>query len=1062
MLFGFIALSIFAAEGKSIKHFPMSQANDKETSDWENPAVFGRNRIPAHCTYISYPDKKSAQKNDPSQSPFYLSLNGTWKFNWVKKPAVRPMDFYKDNYNVSQWEDILVPGNWELQGFGVPIYTDEEYPFPANPPHIPHDYNPVGSYRRTFSIPDGWDGRQVFLHFGGVKSAMYVWVNGEKVGYSQGSKTPAEYNITKYLRRGQNTLAVEVYRWSDGAYLEGQDYWKISGIERDVFLYSTPQVHIHDFFVHADLGENYTDGKLKVSVHIKNHLPGSPGLYRIRMELFDADNEPVFETPLVKQVKFKRPGEAVVYFERLMKNPVKWTAETPNLYSMILSLSDTSGKTTEAVACRAGFRKVEIKNGQLLVNGVPVDIKGVNRHEHDPVTGRTVTDVSMLKDIQLMKQFNINAVRTSHYPNNPKWYELCDEYGLYVIDEANIESHGMGYDPDRTLGNNPEWKAAHLDRTIRMVERDKNHPSIIIWSLGNEAGDGVNFEATYAWIKERDPSRPVQYEQAGQKSHTDIVCPMYRTIWHLEEYVRKEKSRPIILCEYAHAMGNSVGNLQDYWDVIEKHRQLQGGFIWDWVDQGLLKKTGEGEEFWAYGGDFGPPGMPSDRNFCINGLVFPDRKLHPHIWEVKKVYQYIKVKPLDLEKGKIEIHNTYDFTSLISFKMEWTVMGDEKKITGGTLPPLDIAPRNSQVVNLPLQEILPEPGVEYFLRVSFKTVDKTPLLPKGHEVAWEQFKLPLYVPAEKVDLSMLAGLKLEEARNSIQVRGKNFNINFDKKMGLITSLVYKGTEFVKTGPVPNFWRAPTDNDFGSDMPQRLGIWRKAGENRTIDRVKTKKINSRQVQIEVASILPAGEAKYYTTYRIFGSGDIVVTNRFVPGSADLPEMPRFGMTMTLPVEFDNISWYGRGPHENYWDRKTGAAVGVFSGKVRDQYHPYIRPQENGNKTDVRWIALTNDKGMGLLAVGLPFLSISAHHFLIDDFDPGPKKRQRHTFHLKKRNLVALNLDYKQMGVGGDTSWGKRARPHPGYTLYAKEYSYSFRLRPFSKEEGTPMKLSKQLF
>jgi len=669
----------------------------------------------------------------------------------------------------------------------------------------------------------------------------------------------------------------------------------------------------------------------------------------------------------------------------------------------------------------------------------------------------------MIKDIQLMKKFNINAVRTSHYPNHPRWYELGDKYGLYIVDEANIESHGMGYDPDKTLGNNPEWKAAHLDRTIRMVERDKNHPSIIIWSLGNEAGDGVNFKATSAWIKKRDPSRPVQYERAGTRPHTDIVCPMYRTIHHLQEYLRKGlDGRPLIMCEYAHAMGNSVGNLQNYWDFFDQHKELQGGFIWDWVDQGLLKRTEEGEEFWAYGGDFGPPGTPSDLNFCINGLVFPDRKLHPHIWEVKKVYQCIKVKPIDLKAGKIEIQNRYDFMNLSEFDISWAVRAEEEEIAKGKLPGMDVRPHDLKVITLPLPKIRPEVGVEYFLNMRFRTIEETLLIPKGYEVAWEQFKLPLYKPAPKVDLAEFPELSLNETEKSVQIKGQNFSVIADKRTGEITSLVYEGTEFIKRGPVPNFWRAPTDNDFGSNMPKRLAIWKEASTKRSVAEFQARQISAQEVQIDVVFTLPAVNSKYYTTYKVFGSGDIIITNKFVPGSKDLPEIPRIGMTKTLPVEFENISWYGRGPHESYWDRKSGAAVGVYSGKVMDQYHPYIRPQENGNKTDVRWVALTNDKGLGLLAVGMPLLSISAHHFLNQDFDPGPVKQQRHTYHLRKRDLVTLNPDYKQMGVGGDTSWGDRARPHPEYTLYAKEYSYSFRLRPFSSKDETPMALSKQRF
>ena len=1061
--FVFVLTILFIFTAAAFLKMEKTQNKKTGTVDWENPAVIGLNKEPAHCTFIPFKDKASVLNKNRTASPYFLSLNGIWKFNWVRKPANRPMDFFKENFEHSPWQNIQVPGNWEFQGFGVPIYTDTDYPFPANPPRIPHDYNPVGSYRRNFIVPDSWEGRQIFLHFGSVKSAMYVWVNGIKIGYSQGSKIPAEFNITDTVRLGGNTLAVEVYRWSDGAYLEDQDYWKVSGIERDVFLYSTPQVKISDFFVLGDLDDNYTNGLLKVSVELKSYLFDKSGPHHIQLDLLDAHQKSVLPKPLDQSAVLEGKGRTTLKFIHSIDNPAKWTAETPNLYSLVLSLSDPSGQIIETVGCLTGFRTVEISDGQLKVNGIPITIKGVNRHEHEPTTGRVVSEHYMRKDIKLMKQFNINAVRTSHYPNAPRWYELCDLYGLYVIDEANIESHGMGYDPDKTLGNNPRWRIAHLDRTERMVERDKNHPSIIIWSLGNEAGDGVNFEATYQWIKDRDPSRPVQYEQAGTKSHTDIVCPMYRQIHHLEEYLKNGlDNRPLILCEYAHAMGNSVGNLQDYWDYFNLFKEIQGGFIWDWVDQGLLKHTDKGEEYWAYGGDFGPPETPSDQNFCINGLVFPDRTLHPHIWEVKKVYQYIKAKPFDLQKGKVEVHNLYDFQDLTFVTLHWSILGDDKIIAEGQIDKLDIPSRQSKILYLSLPGIQPEPGVEYFLNIQFILKDNKLLLPKGHVLAWEQFRLPVFFASESTDLSGFPDLNLTEDSTDYQIKSPNFSVNFNKKNGEITSLVYENEELIKTGLIPNFWRAPTDNDFGSDMPKRLAVWHEAGRNRTVEKVTTRQINANEVLIEVTSLIPAGSSKYFTTYRILSSGDLLITNRFIPGREGLPELPRFGQTMALPAEFDNITWYGRGPHESYWDRKTSAAVGVYNGKVLDQYHPYIRPQENGNKTDVRWVALTNDNGLGLIAVGMPLLNVSASHFPIENFENGPEKEQHHPFDLKRHDFVILNLDYKQMGVGGDTSWGDRARPHPEYTLFAQEYTYSFRLRPISQKDGSPMALSKHTF
>ena len=566
--------------------------------DWENPKVFNVNKEEPYTTFVPFPDVASALRLDRRQSPFYFSLDGPWKFHWVRNPADRPMDFYRDDYDVSKWDTIHVPSMWEFQGYGVPIYVNSDYEFPRpwNPPHVPHDYNPVGSYKRWFMVPSEWDGREIFIHFGAVKSAFYIWINGQKVGYSQGCKTPAEWDITKYLRKGENSVALEVYRWCDGTYLECQDMWRISGISRDVYLYSAPKVRIRDFFAKPDLDENYTDGSLSVAVELKNDSPGlAAGSVRLELQLLDDQNQVVARESTRLTVGGK--PKASTSFTANVRTPKKWTAETPNLYSLVLHLTSADGKNNEVATCKIGFRKVEIKAGQLLVNGVAIQIKGVDRHEHDGYTAHVLSDEVLLKDITLLKQNNINAVRTSHYPNDPRWYDLCDKFGIYLVDEANIESHGMGYG-ERTLAKNPEYKEAHLDRTMRMVERDKNRPSVIIWSLGNEAGNGPNFVATYEWIKQRDNTRPVQYERAQEQANTDIVCPMYS--WsYLESYGSRIHDRPLIMCEYAHSMGNSTGNFQDYWDLIEKYPQLQGGFIWDWVDQGFIKVSPTGEKYWG-------------------------------------------------------------------------------------------------------------------------------------------------------------------------------------------------------------------------------------------------------------------------------------------------------------------------------------------------------------------------------------------------------------------------------------------------------------------------------
>ena len=1025
---------------------PFLQA--QETPDWENPKIFGINKEMAHNTFMVYPDIPSAMKNSRPISSYFQSLNGFWKFHWVNRPADRPMEFFKPEFSVDHWEKIQVPSNWQLEGYGIPIYLNHPYPFRKNPPYIQHNYNPVGSYRTEFEIPETWDGRQVILHFDGVESAFYLWINGQKVGYSQGSRTPAEFNVTQNLRPGKNILAAEVYRWSDGSYLECQDFWRLSGIFRDVYVYSTPSVHIRDFEVITDLDENYTHAKLKVITKITNYSR-APQNVQLEVSVLDKRGLPLGRDPFIKDTieNFLASEGKKITIETNVQNPAKWSAESPTLYTLLLVLRETDGQILEVVPCRFGFREVEMKKGQLLVNGKPVLLKGVNRHEHDPITGHYVTKESMVQDIKLMKQFNLNAVRTSHYPDTPLWYDLCDEYGIYLIDEANIESHGMGYRPDTTLGNNPDWEDAHLDRIIRMVERDKNHPSVIIWSMGNEAGDGVNFEAGSAWIHERDSQRPVHYERAGQRAHVDIVSPMYMRIEGLIKYASQPQDRPLILCEYAHAMGNSVGNLQDYWDVIEREPQLQGGFIWDWVDQALARTTSDGRPFFAYGGDFGD--NFNDGNFLCNGLVQPDRKPNPHFYEVKKVYASISVEPVDLSAGIVCIRNKYDFVSLDFLDISWEMTEDGKVIQQAALQKMNLSPKQSQEIRIPFKKPKLKPGAEYLIKVLFKLTEETLWADKGYLLAWDQFKLPFKTPpALMPNVQDMPDLSVEESQETFTVKGASFQLTIDKDSGSIESYKFEGKELVTRPLAPNFWRVPTDNDNGNRMPERQSVWRTAGPGRVVSNTDVKQPNPNEVRIQVDCLLPAGKSDLSIVYTIYGSGDVVVESSFKPGM-ELPNLPRFGMQMGIPGEFSTITWYGRGPHESYWDRKTGAAVGLYSGSVEEQIHPYIRPQEVGNKTDVRWVTLTNENGAGLRVCGLPLLSISAWPFSMSDLE-----RAEHTFELNRRNFITLNIDFKQMGVGGDNSWG--ARPHPEYTLPAEPYKYSFRITPLSEVKNTTEK------
>lgn len=1036
--------------------FSISQNSDEFSTYWENPLIHRINSEPPSSTLYRYDNYKDALNNNPGKSPYIISLNGKWKFNWVRKPADRPKDFYIPEFDVSEWNEIDVPANWELKGYGIPIYTDVEYPFPSNPPYIPHDYNPVGSYRTEFTIPDKWIDRQVFIHFGGIKSAFFVWINGKFVGYSQDSKTPSEFNISDYVNYSDtNTIALEVYRWSDGSYLEGQDYWKISGIERDVYVYSTPKTYIKDIFAKASLDQTYNYGLLDLDIKIN----GTSKNFMVNFELRENSNKKSVFIFSSKNIEHPKNGGYIKTISDIkLQNIKKWTAETPNLYALVVFLTDDQNNVIDAVSTKIGFRKIEIKNQTLCINGVPITIHGVNRHEHDMVNGRVITVESMVHDIQLMKQFNINAVRCSHYPNRPEWYELCDLYGIYVFDEANIEAHGSDpYNPEKTLADKPEWNHAFMERTRAMVERDKNHPSIITWSLGNETGYGKNFRETYYWIKERDPSRPVQCEDAGKNGYSDIYCPMYKNLDFIEDFAKVYDPRPLILCEYAHAMGNSVGNLQDYWSVIDKYPNLQGGFIWDWVDQTFLKYDDEGNTYWAYGGDMGESGVENDSNFCANGLVQADRYLNTSIWEVKKVYQSIKFNAVDADCSVIEVFNNYEFTNFNNFRFEWDIKADGEEIYRDNFSSIEIKPHQSRMVFLTLPEITPKPGTEYFLTIKAVTRNSKNLVPENHLVAWEQFKLPNKNPKTTRKLSNRPVIQTQELESLIVISGKYFRILFDRQNGEITSYNFEGNELLKQSPKLNLWRPPTDNDLGNGMPGRCAIWKDIAGRSILEKIDLISSGT-NLKIKTSFFDSISHSKYHINYNIYKDGAIGITTFFNAKKTDLPELPRIGLQLLLPAEFDSITWFGRGPHESYWDRKTSAAIDLYKGTVWEQYFPYVRPQENGNKTDVRWMALFNSNGTGLMAVGDPVFSSSVQQFYQNDLDhPGKGAPQRHLNDIQPKDIITWNIDYKQMGVGGDDSWG--ARTHKNYTLQPGNYSYSFLLIPFSKNSESPLKLSK---
>ena len=1010
----------------------------------ESPDIFAINKENAHAWFIPFDNEQDALTKDFTESVFYKSLNGLWKFHWSESPEKRPAEFYKEDYDVGNWDNIPVPANWQMHGYDYANYTNVQYPFPVNAPFV-GDYNPVGSYKRKFTIPAEWKGNEVFIHLGAVNSAFFIWVNGQKVGYSQDSKLPAEFNITRFLKEGENDLAVEVYRWCDGSYLEDQDFWRLAGIERDVFLLATPKNRLKDFHVKSFLDNfDYTDGLFDLTVYSINHSDEKSTDLSLEIKLYD-DDKVIFTKS--KPVEINPQGETETAFSKVFKKIKPWSAEQPNLYSLTIQLKN-GDHVLQSIKQDVGFRTVEMKNGELHVNGKSIFIKGMNRHEHDPVTGHVISEESMLEDVRIMKQLNINSVRAAHYPHDPRFYSLCDKYGLYVMDEGNIEAHGHGFYAENSLGHDSRFREAILDRDRRMIERDKNYPSIIIWSIGNEIGIGDNIVAAYNLFKEMDPSRPVQLELGYEdplanfidERYTDIITWAYRPIDTLKKrYVGKFPDRPYIWNEYAHAMGNSTGNMREIWDFIYDTPQLQGGFIWDLVDQGLLVKNEAGEEYWAYGGDFEPEGVYHDGNFCINGILNPDRSYHPAAWEVKKVYQNIDFNAVDLDNGLFEIINRFSFTNLENYSINWTIEANGIKIKDGKLAKLSLAPGNSKTIRIPEALINPEANTEYFINFNVNTKTETEILPLEFEVAKEQFRLPFY--HKDLITGTLSPIEFEEHDTELHVSTSAAEIILDLEEGQLLSYKYQGKELIKEGFEINFWRAMTDNDFGNRMDSISVIWKNAGSNKTLVNSTVERINNNELKIFFEYHLPDVSSTYTTSYNINGNGSILVENAFTPGSKPLPELPRFGMYLTMPVAFDNMQWYGRGPHENYQDRKESAFVGLYEGKVADQAFRYIRPQENGNKTDVRWVSLTNDEGIGLKFEGL--LSVSAHHNAIEDYDNDKLNMPNsHTIDVKPRDYVRINLDLAQRGVGGYDSWGQL--PIDEYRLYAKEYSYSFKI------------------
>ncbi|GGK45946.1 MULTISPECIES: glycoside hydrolase family 2 TIM barrel-domain containing protein [Flavobacteriaceae] len=1023
-------------------------SNIPEQKNHYNHQIFEENKLPPRATFFG---TESAEIIEKEKSNRFISLNGDWKFHFVKDPKQRITTFQNIHFNDSDWATIGVPANWEIEGYDYPIYLDERYPFTTKWPNAPTDYNPVGTYRKEITLSNEFLSEDTILHFAGSKSAMYVYINGNYVGYSQGSKTPAEFNISKYLKEGKNLIALQLFRWSDASYLESQDMLRMSGIEREVYLYSQPKVIVSDYCTFSNLDKSYINGIFKGIVSITNNSPEKTSK-NIVIELLDGENSILKET---KTLEIEANTSADFTTENVIGNVKQWSAEIPNLYTLKIYLKDKKNSKNNIYITRyVGFKSVEIKNSQVLINGKAIYIKGVDRHETDPFTGHVVSRESMEKDIKLMKQNNINAVRSSHYPNDPYWLDLCDKYGLYVVDEANIESHPLAIDKNTQIGNEMSWLPAHLMRTKRMFYRDRNHPSIYSWSLGNEAGEGDVFRSTYKWLKENDSTRIVQYEPAGKDDYTDLYCPMYPRPEDLITHGKSNSDKPSIMIEYAHAMGNSVGNLQDYWDIIEKYPNLQGGFIWDWVDQSLEYKDENGKPYLAYGHDFHPD-LPTDGNFLNNGLVDPYRNPHPHLTEVKKVYEPSQFNYLG--NGIVEIENKNFFVDFSDKELKVKLLKNGEVFFEKSNIEINTKPQTSQKIKIEEIPTVFTPENELILEVSLIQKEAANLLPKGHEVAWDQFILNKGIRKSVLN-SKGNTIEIIASENVIELKNDKTNLKINANSGEIISWIFDGKEITNQPIRPNFWRPPTDNDLGNGMDKWAKVWQNASYNYTSKLMKAPKKDENGVSFNVQYHLPNNEATVFVKYLIENNGKLNLDYSFSPNKKELSNLPKVGMYFTIPTNFTDVSWYGNGPDESYWDRKTGVKTGVYSGKIEAQFHRYLRPQETGNKTDVRWMKLASEN-MTLKVSSEQLLNTSVWPFIMQelDFNSGDASKsasglvpltKKHGADIKIGETIQWNIDYLQMGVGGDTSWGRL--PHPEYMISAnKNYNYSFTIQPTVK-------------
>lgn len=1024
----------------------LSAEAQKDKPWWLDPEVNEVNTMAPRAAFFAYETENLAKADQKARSERYLSLEGKWKFNFSKDHDKAPRDFYSLKYDDSQWTDFPVPGILELNGYGDAIYSNNGYPwrtqFRPEPPFVEERNNYTGSYRKMVTVPADWKGERIYLHVGSATSNLMVWVNGKFVGYSEDSKVSAEFDLTKYLTPGkENLIAMQVMRWCDGSYLEDQDFWRFTGIAREVYLYARPQAHIADLFITPDLVNNYQDGTLEV----KLNAVGAKG-ETVMFSLKDKEGKEV----AAQTAKVGGNGEVKVNFD--IKNPLKWTAETPNLYTLYTTLMDGK-QVAEVVPQRVGFRKVEIKNAQVLVNGQPVLFKGANRHELDPVTGYVVSMDRMLEDIRVMKELNINAVRTCHYPNDPRWYELCDIYGIYMVAEANIESHGMGYG-DKTLAKEPTYEKAHLERNESNIKIYKNHPSIIFWSVGNEAGYGPNFEKAYDLVKAYDPSRPCQYEQAGQNGKTDIFCPMYYDYGGCDKYSQGDNPRPLIQCEYAHAMGNSMGGFKEYWDMVRKYPKYQGGFIWDFVDQGLRVKNKQGKTIYAYGGDFGRY-PTSDHNFNCNGIINPDRKPNSHANEVRYYYQNIWATAKDLKVGEVEVYNENFFKSLDDVELQWTLESEGKVLANGRNA-LDIPAQQKRVVKLDGYSLPADVKGEVVLNLDFVLKRAEPMLDAGYAVAREQFVVnPYTFPTMESVLAVTSGkydtrkVEKEEKVAWVTLSAGNTSVTFNHWNGWIDYLDVDGKPMLEEGYAitPDFWRAPTDNDYGAGTQRKLHAWKNPEMKMKSFKVVENE-GKAEKGVEVVYDMPSVEATLTMTYTLTPAGELVVNEAMTVNkdAKHKPELMRYGMQLVMPKAYNMLTYYGKGPGENYIDRNNGDRLGVYDAKVADQYWGYVRPQESGNKTEVRYWQVKDENGKGLEFYSFAPMECSTLNYLASDLDDGWDKNahQSHSGDLTPRDFSVVKLAARQRGLACVNSWG--AIPLEQYRMPYQDYSFTYVIRP----------------